>query len=179
MKVFTLAFVFAVIIFTAGCESSSRITDSNTNLRAVGGNNGFNSSNNSDSVNSSSNDNSNSNNNPYSSGDSNSSSSGSLSPPVSSGGNSVLPASSPDRKSTSMSEEDKYKLFYAASKSADASLVLEVSRKIGINDADNRPTPAYVNFWKGYIDWTSKDKSFAKTLDTPEKAKDYVNSRLQ
>lgn len=179
MKIFTLPVIFAVIVFAAGCKSSSEIADSNKSLRTDGGNNGFSSNKISNSNNDYLSNGSNSDNNSYSSNNSNSSSNGSLSPPVSSNGNSVLPASSPTGKSVSMPAEEKYKLFYAASKSGDGPLVLEVSRKIGINDADNRPTPAYVNFWKGYIDWTSKDKSFAKTLDTPEKAKNYVNSRLQ
>lgn len=173
MNIFNLLVVFAVMLFVSGCKSSSNLSDSNNlpdsnkNVQADG--NGYVANSNKKSYSSK---------DSYSSNGANSNNSPIL-PSASPARNSGLPNSSHTDSSISMSEEEKYKLFYAASESADGSLVLLVSQKIGLYDAENRPAPNYTEFWEGYIKWTSKDKSFAKTLNTKEKAKDYISSRLQ
>jgi TonB family protein len=77
---------------------------------------------------------------------------------------------------TPMTEDEKYRLFYAASKVEDKALTLKVSKKIGIIDEGNKPTAFYKTFTAGIIKWAMRDADFVRKLDTKQKALDYINS---
>lgn len=85
---------------------------------------------------------------------------------------------SPKSSSTTMSEDDKYRLFYAAAKTGDQKLMMQVSQKIGIVDQNGMPSPSYRDFIKNSITWAFKDSEFTQTINTPEKARAYVMSHL-
>jgi hypothetical protein len=87
-------------------------------------------------------------------------------------------AYSPKSSSTTMSEDDKYRLFYAAAKTGDQKLMMQASQKIGIIDQNGMPTSSYRDFIKNSITWAFKDTEFTRTVDTPDKAKAYVTSHL-
>ena len=80
--------------------------------------------------------------------------------------------------SATMSEDDKYRLFYAATKTGDHALMTQAAQKIGILDSNGRPTSDYQTFLRNSITWAFKDSEFTKTVDTPEKARAYVMAHL-
>ncbi|PYS82930.1 MAG: hypothetical protein DMF67_10940 [Acidobacteria bacterium] len=81
-------------------------------------------------------------------------------------------------QSGSMSEDDKYRLFYAAAKTGDQKLMMQTSQKIGIIDQNGMPTSSYRDFIKNSITWAFKDTEFTRTINTPDKAREYVMSHL-
>ena len=80
--------------------------------------------------------------------------------------------------STSMTDEEKYRLFYAATKTEDKFLQSEAAKKIGIIDAEGRPTSSYQTFVKNATSWAMNDVAFIRSVDTPAKARAYVNSHM-
>jgi len=87
-------------------------------------------------------------------------------------------ASPSDSTSADMTEDEKYRLFYAATKTNDSSLQQRAAKKIGIIDANGRPTSSYKSFLAGSISWAFKDTDFISSIDTPEKARAYVLAHL-
>jgi cytoskeletal protein RodZ len=79
---------------------------------------------------------------------------------------------------SSLSDDDKHKLFQAAGMTQDADLILRVTKKIGITKADNTPTDEYAQFVKDHISWAISNADFIKSVNTPEKARAYVNEHL-
>lgn len=77
--------------------------------------------------------------------------------------------------STSMSEDTKHKLFQAASASADQELMRRVMKRIGLLDAS---TAENERFMKEHIVWVFKNSAFLKEIDTPEKARAYVEANI-
>lgn len=80
--------------------------------------------------------------------------------------------------STSMSETEKYRLFYAAAKSGDADLQQRAAKKVGIVDSSGSPTSTYESFTKGMINWAFTDTAWVQTIDTPAKGRAYAEARL-
>ncbi len=76
---------------------------------------------------------------------------------------------------TSLSDEAKYKLYYAASKTDDKALEMEVGQKIGILDAAGHPTEYSQKFLSGYKDWMIRNEKFITKYNTPESAREYVS----
>ena len=74
-------------------------------------------------------------------------------------------------------DDSKYKLYYAASKTNDKALEMEVGQKIGILDAAGHPTEYSQKFLTGYKDWMLRDERFITKYNTPESAREYVNKR--
>ena len=92
-----------------------------------------------------------------------------------SNGNTSVFSSTP---TVSMTENDKYRLFYAASKAGDQPLTMKISKKIGIIDDSGSPTEYYKTFTKGMFEWAMRDREFVKKLDTKQKALDYINAQM-
>src|SRR6266496_3827706 len=80
--------------------------------------------------------------------------------------------------STSMSDDDKHKLFQAASMTQDADLVSRVGKKIGLVNDDNSPGDDYARFVKDHIIWAFKNGDFINSVNTPEKARAYVDAHI-
>lgn len=80
---------------------------------------------------------------------------------------------------SSMSDDDKHKLYYAAGMTADGELVRRVSVKLGLMDDDFTPGPNYEKFVTEHIGWIMRNTDFIKTVNTPEKARAYVNEHLE
>jgi hypothetical protein len=87
------------------------------------------------------------------------------------------PASGASKGLASMSAEDKYKLYYAATVTNDKALQKEVVKKLGVADADGSAIPVH-EFYIAFIDWKMKDQSFGNEVFTPEQAREYVNKHM-
>jgi len=79
---------------------------------------------------------------------------------------------------SSLSDDDKHRLFYAASISGDPDLVHRVGIKIGIMDEDFEPKDDYVSFLKEHVAWSIRNTEFIQSVSTPEEGKAYVEKHL-
>ena len=80
--------------------------------------------------------------------------------------------------SSSLSDDDKHKLFQAASMTGDGELVRRVLVKIGLMNEDFTPGENYSRFMGEHITWGARNYDFIQTINTPEKARAYVNSHF-
>jgi hypothetical protein len=77
-----------------------------------------------------------------------------------------------------MSEDDKHKLFQAVGITQDTALILEASKKMGLVDSNNQPTPAMEPFVKAHYEWAMKNVDFVKEHMTKDKAMEYAKSHM-
>ena len=74
-----------------------------------------------------------------------------------------------------MSDDDKHKLFQAAGQAGDTELTLRVLRKIGFGSGIGSEYEAFV---KEHITWALNNVQFIISVNTPEKARAYVEAHL-
>jgi hypothetical protein len=89
--------------------------------------------------------------------------------------------SSPDSEasdSSSYSDDDKHKLFQAAGMAQDSELLQSTLKKIGLFKADGTPSSDYEQFVKDHFSWAINNTAFVSSVNTPEKARAYVESHL-
>ena len=79
---------------------------------------------------------------------------------------------------SSLSDDDKHKLYQAALQTGDAELVRRVSVKLGLMDDDYTPGSEYQGFVTSHVTWAIRNRDFVQSLDTPEKARAYVNQHM-
>ena len=79
---------------------------------------------------------------------------------------------------SSLSDDDKHKLFQAGAMTGDSELAQRVNVKIGILNEDFTPTDEYPGFLGDHVTWSFQNTDFIKSLNTPEKAKAYVDEHL-
>ncbi len=77
--------------------------------------------------------------------------------------------------SSSMSDDDKHKLFQAAGITKDNDLILKVIRKIGFGSGTGTD---YQDFIKAHFPWAMKNLEFIRSVNTPEKARAYVDEHM-
>jgi hypothetical protein len=77
--------------------------------------------------------------------------------------------------SSSMSEDDKHKLYQAAGMSKDTQLMQRAIRKIGLGDGSGSD---HQEFIKAHFPWAMKNLEFIRSVNTAEKAKAYVEEHL-
>ena len=96
--------------------------------------------------------------------------------------NSDLTSNSNDNSSSSssssISDDDKHKLYQAATMTGDPETVRRVSVKIGLMDDDYTPGPNYRTFVAEHVSWAIRNTDFIQSIDTPDKARDYVNENF-
>ena len=80
--------------------------------------------------------------------------------------------------SSSMSDDDKHKLFQAGAATQDSELVQRVWKKLGLLKSDGSPNDEYVQFVKDHVVWLFSNSEFVKSINTPEKARAYVEAHL-
>jgi hypothetical protein len=83
--------------------------------------------------------------------------------------------SNSDSTSSSMSDDDKHKLFQAAGITKDNDLILRVIRKLGFGSGTGTD---YQDFVKGHFPWAMKNLDFIRSVNTPEKARAYVDEHI-
>jgi hypothetical protein len=79
---------------------------------------------------------------------------------------------------SSMSDDDKHKLYQAAGMTGDAELIRRVSIKIGLMDEDYTPGENYQSFVSDHVDWALRNTDFINSVNTPEKARAYINEHM-
>ena len=77
-----------------------------------------------------------------------------------------------------MSDDDKHKLYQAATIASDPELLRRVSVKIGLMEDDYTPGPNYQTFVTEHVSWVMRNRDFIASVDTPEKARAYVNENF-
>jgi hypothetical protein len=86
-------------------------------------------------------------------------------------------SNSDSSSSSSMSDDDKHKMFQAVGMTQDAQLTLKVTRKLGLF-TDNGPTDEYQQFVKDHFKWAMNNMAFIQSVNTPEKARAYVDAHI-
>ena len=79
---------------------------------------------------------------------------------------------------SSMSNDDMHKLYYAAGMTGEGEVVRRVSVKLGLTDEDFTPGANYEKFVHEHIGWVLRNGDFIQTVNTPEKARAYVNEHF-
>ena len=87
-------------------------------------------------------------------------------------------SNSANETSSSYSDDDKHKLFQAASMTQDAEVVQKVVKKTGLFKADGTPADDYPQFIKDHFSWALNNTDFVNSVNTPEKARAYVDAHL-
>jgi hypothetical protein len=86
--------------------------------------------------------------------------------------------SSSSSSASSLSDEDKHKLYHAASVTADMDLIQRVNKAIGIAGADGVPNDEYRQFATNHVAWVFKNMDFIQEVNTAEKGRAYVDEHL-
>jgi len=97
-------------------------------------------------------------------------------PNTSSANNSSPPSS---ESSATYSDDEKHKLFQAASITQDQQLIVKVVKKIGMFKENNTPADEYPQFIKDHITWAANNSDFITSVNTPEKGRAYVDEHLK
>jgi hypothetical protein len=74
-----------------------------------------------------------------------------------------------------MSSDDKHKLYQAAGMTKDRDLMLRVFSKIGLGDGTGTD---HQQFIKEHFAWAMKNLEFVQSINTPEKARAYVEDHI-
>ncbi len=77
-----------------------------------------------------------------------------------------------------MSEDDKHKLYHAATATKDTDTMVRVWKKLGLTDADGTPNDEYRQFAQDHIAWLFRNTGFMQEVDTEEKARAYVDAHI-
>jgi hypothetical protein len=96
---------------------------------------------------------------------------------VSANRNSNFNSNSNDNSSSasSMSNDNKHKLFQAAGMTKDTELMQRVLIKIGFRSGTGSE---YQQFVKEHLRWAFKNLDFIQSVDSPEKARAYVDEHI-
>lgn len=86
--------------------------------------------------------------------------------------------SSSSTSASSMSDDDKHKLYQAAGMTGDAELIRRVSIRIGLMDEDYTPGDNYQAFITEHVSWALRNTDFINSINTPEKARAYIQDNL-
>jgi hypothetical protein len=86
--------------------------------------------------------------------------------------------SSSSTAADSLSEDEKHKLYYAANATGDIELIRRVNVKLGLMDEDFTPGEKYQDFAREHISWAGRNYEWVLSVNTPEKARAYVNEHL-
>ena len=93
--------------------------------------------------------------------------------------NSFNSNSSSSSSASSMSDDDKHKLFYAATVVGDADLMKRVTIHIGITDDNGLPVDGYQQFMAQHSAWAISNLAFIRSIGTREKAQAYIDEHLE
>jgi len=100
------------------------------------------------------------------------------SPNVNAASNANGESSSDSSSTNGMSDDDKHRLFQAASMTGDTEMVRRVSVKLGLMNPDFTTSNRYLSFVRDHVSWALRNGEFISSLDTKEKAAAYVNEHF-
>ncbi|HEX8843105.1 MAG TPA: hypothetical protein VF791_00465 [Pyrinomonadaceae bacterium] len=81
------------------------------------------------------------------------------------------------KSASSMSAEDKHKLFQAAAMSQDRALMGQVITKLGLGD-EQKPNAEGEKFVKEHIEWLAKNTEWVKEYSDKTKAAEYAKKNM-
>ena len=87
-------------------------------------------------------------------------------------------SSSSTGSSSSMSEDDKHKLYHAATATKDTETMVRVWKKLGLTDAEGTPNDKYRQFAQDHIAWLFRNTDFMQEVSNEEKARAYVDAHI-
>ena len=87
-------------------------------------------------------------------------------------------SNSSSASTSTMSEDEKHKLYQAATMTGDEELTRRVSVKVGLMNEDYTPGADYKNFIAQHIGWAIHNTDFIRSINTPERARAYVNEHF-
>jgi hypothetical protein len=87
-------------------------------------------------------------------------------------------STSTSTSASSLSDDDKHKLYQAASMTGDGELIRRVSVKIGLMNEDYTPGDDYQKFIAEHVTWAIRNTDFIQSINTTEKARAYVNANF-
>jgi hypothetical protein len=79
---------------------------------------------------------------------------------------------------TSLSDDDRHKLYQAATMTGDSELLRRVSIRLGLMNDDFTPGDDYLTFVKDHVVWAIRNGDFIQSINTKEKAVAYVNEHF-
>ena len=79
---------------------------------------------------------------------------------------------------SSLSDDEKHKLYHAAQVTGDNELINRVNVKIGILNEDFTQGEEFDRFVGEHIGWVLRNTNFITSINTPEKARAYVNAHF-
>jgi len=79
---------------------------------------------------------------------------------------------------SSLSNDDKHRLFQAAGMTGDTELINRVNVKIGLVNEDFTPGEEYQRFLAEHGPWGARNYEFIQSINTPAKARAYVNDHF-
>jgi len=80
--------------------------------------------------------------------------------------------------SSSMSNDDRHRLYQAATATDDRDILKRVNRKLGFLNADDVPRKEYGDFLREHLGWIFKNAEWLKEVNTTEKARAYVERHI-
>ena len=87
-------------------------------------------------------------------------------------------STSKSTSASSMSDDDKHKLYQAATMTGDTELLRRVSVKLGLMNDDFSPGDEYAGFLKDHVTWVFQNTDFIQSINSREKAVAYVNEHF-
>ena len=79
---------------------------------------------------------------------------------------------------STLSNDEKHRLFQAGNVTGDVEVIRRVNVKLGLMDEDFTPGEKYREFTAEHVSWAGKNYEFVLSINTPEKARAYVNEHL-
>jgi hypothetical protein len=79
---------------------------------------------------------------------------------------------------TSMSDDDKHKLYHAATVTGDAELIRRVNVKLGLLNDDFTAGEKMQEFAIDHVSWAFRNSDFIREINSADKARTYVNENF-
>jgi len=79
---------------------------------------------------------------------------------------------------STISTDEKHRLYHAAGMTGDSELIQRVSVKIGLMNQDFTPGDKYQGFIEEHASWVIRNFDFIQSVNTAEKARAYVNEHF-
>ena len=87
-------------------------------------------------------------------------------------------SSDSDTSASSLSDDDKHKLFHAATMTGETETITRVNVKLGLWKDDHTPGDDYQQFATEHAIWVFQNMDWVRSINTTEKAKAYVEEHL-
>ena len=87
-------------------------------------------------------------------------------------------ANSSSTSTSTLSKDDRHKLYYAAGLTGDSEFIRRVLAKLDLLEDDFTQGAKFQEFSEEHVTWLTNNLDFVQTINTPEKARAYVNEHI-